>query len=146
MADNIDSRISQFVFAETERAVKKEINLSKQISSVEELVGGKSVTNSIEGYIVNDITSTGNKVPTAQAVKSGIEGYIVDNLNTSGNKVPTAETVKKAIDDNTYSTESNDNQYSNHLATITDSKGNVLAYFDGNGNFHVNGAIISTNI
>jgi len=120
MADNIDSRISQFVFSETERAVKKEASLNRRVTKIEELVGARSV-------------------------KDDIESYITTNLNDS-DKVPTAGSVKQAIDNISFSEVVDDNNYQTHLATLTDKMGNILAFFDLNGNFHVNGAVISTNL
>ena len=45
-----------------------------------------------------------------------------------------------------YTYESRESKYSAYLHTFVDDSGNILAYFDANGNLHVNGNIYSLNL
>ena len=140
MANNsIDVRISQMVTAEVKRAVKEEMVIGRKLDK--EIIRSTKLDESYG----NRLDSLENKVGNNK-VTNAIEGYIVSNLNTTGNKVPTASSVKAAIDAITFTNVSNNNKYVNQLYTLKDKNGNVLMYFDENGNLHVNGAVICTNM
>lgn len=80
-----------------------------------------------------------------------IETRVTDIINTEKSR---AEAAELALDERISAmedigakiNESTETSYKDHLATMVDKDGNILAYFDKTGNFHVKGSVFANNI
>ena len=135
-----------------------------RISTIENTVG----TISGDKTIAQKLTEIDNEIGLNTSADNSLKNRVTSLETVVGNTSEelTTETVAAIVEETARSIEaedtlsyridyleglpvvmsvSNDTKYATHLNTITDSTGNVLAYFDTEGNFHVNGNIYSEN-
>jgi len=134
---SIDSRIAN----ETTRATTRENEINTALTN--EITRATEEDNALNTAIDNEITrATGeetvikNRVDSLESVVGARSIEAEDALSYRIECLEESPMVMSV---------SNNTEYATHLNTITDASGNVLAYFDLNGNFHVNGNIYSEN-
>ena len=159
-----ENTLNTAIEAEKTRATGEETAVKNRVTSLENTVG----TMSGDKTIAQKLTEIDNEIGLNTSADNSLKNRVTSLETVVGNTSEelTTETVAAIVEETARSIEaedtlsyridyleglpvvmsvSNDTKYATHLNTITDSTGNVLAYFDTEGNFHVNGNIYSEN-
>ena len=157
-ATNKESELNTAITTEKTRATAKENEIVASVTTEKDRAVAK------ENEIATSVTTEKTR---ATGEENAIKTRVSDlETNVGSGEEVTSESLKAIVEETARSTEaeesleyrieyieglpivmsiSNNAAYATHLNTITDSKGNILAFFDTAGDFHVNGNIYSKN-